>query len=209
MNSTFKCYLIMLALLAAGGASAAEQKEPAPKIAFLDMERVFDEYHKTKAANIQFKARGEEIDARRKEFVAKARSLKADFEKLNAESRDKTLNDKAREKKREEAEDKLAELRAAEEKLMEVDKGYKKEIADQMRQLQQQIVGEIRGVVRTYTAEHKINIVFDSSGKTLNNVEGVVYFDKPMDITEAILAIMNKNAPEAEPKTTEKKSDHK
>lgn len=199
MNSLKKTQLIITAILTAGGVMAAEQK-----IAFVNMERVFDEFYKTKSANVQFKARGEEIDAKRKEIVSKAKSLKADFEKLNAECKDKSLNDSTRDKKREAAENKFNDLKDTEEKLMEFDKIYKKEIADQMRQMQQQIVGEIRGVIQTYAIENKIDIVLDNSGKTLNNVESVMYFDKRMDITEPILAIMNKNAPE-----TEKKNDAK
>jgi len=195
--------IIAMALLAAGLATAAEQKT-----AFINMERVFDEYYKTKNANLQFKARGEEIDAKRKELLAKVKSAKTELDKLSAECRDKSLNDNAREKKREGAEDKLSELKDAEEKLLDFDKTYKKEIAEQMRQMQQQIVAEIRGVIQTYAAEHKIDIVLDNSGKTLNNVEAVMYFDKSMDITEPILAIMNKNAPE-EKKEAGKKSEVK
>jgi len=193
MNSLIKLQLIAAVLLATAWTASAEQK-----IAFINMERVFDEYHKTKAANIQFKSRGEEIDLKRKELVAKAKTIKTELDKLNAESRDKSLNDNAREKKRDAAEEKLNELKEAEEKLMEFDKVYKKEIADQMRQMQTQIVGEIRGVIQTYAAENKINIVLDSSGKTLNNVECVIYSEKGTDITEPILATMNKNAPETE-----------
>jgi len=167
------------------------------KISFISMERVFDEYYKTKTANAQFKKRGEEIEVRRKELIEKAKGLKGEFDKLNADSRDKSLNDKAREKKKEDAENKLAELKEAETKVLEFDKAYKKEIAEQMRQMQQQIVGEIRGVIQTYSIEHKIDIVLDNSGKTLNNVEAVMYFDKNTDITDPILAIMNKNAPES------------
>ena len=102
------------------------------------------------------------------------------------------------------AEQKLDELKEAEEKLMEFDKIAKKEIADQMRQMQQQIVGEIRGVIQTYSIENKIDIVLDNSGKTLNNVECVMYFDRSADITAPIMAIMNKNAPEADKKTPAK-----
>lgn len=211
MNSVLKWHLIAAVLLATAWSASAEQK-----IAFINMERVFDEYHKTKTANARFKVRGEEIDVKRKELVTKAKTLKAEFDKLNAEYRDKSLNENAREKKREAGEDKLTELKEAEGNLMEFDKVFKKEISDQMRQMQLQIVGEIRGVIQTYAAENKIDIVFDSSGKTLNNVESVMYFDFSLDITEPILAIMNKNAPEAEKKAepgkkpeVEKKSDVK
>jgi len=199
MNSTLKWSLFLAAILIAGGVMAAEQK-----IAFINMEKVFDEYYKTKSANVQFKARGEEIDIKRKEIVSKAKAIKVEFDKLNAELKDKSLNENTRDKKREAAEEKLAELKETEEKLMEFDKAAKKEIADQMRQMQQQIVGEIRGVIQSYAIENKIDIVLDHSGKTLNNVECVMYFDRRTDITDPILAIMNKNAPE-----TEKKHDAK
>jgi len=194
-----KWQLITTAVLTAGCVMAAEQK-----IAFINMERVFDEYYKTKSANIQFKARGEEIDTKRKKIVTKARTLKAEFDKLNTEYKDKSLNKSARDKKKDAAEEKLEELRDTEAKLMGFDKGAKKEITDQMRLMQQQIVGEIRGVLQTYALENKIDIVLDNSGKSLNNVESVMYFDKRMDITDFILAIMNKNAPE-----TDKKNDAK
>lgn len=190
--SPIKLFSTAALLAALAWPAAAEQKS-----ACINMERVFDEYYKTKTANAQFKARGEEIDSKRKEIVGKAKAIKAEFDKLNAEYRDKSLNEEARAKKRDAADDKLQELREAEEKVVEFDKTFKKELADQMRQMQQQIVGEIRAAIQAYAAENKIDVVFDSSGKTLNNVEAVMYFDKRMDITDAIMAIMNKNAPPA------------
>ena len=79
-----------------------------------------------------------------------------------------------------------------------------------MKQSQQKLVGEIRAVIEAYVKEHGIRIVFDSSGKTLNSVESVVYYDPAFDITEPILAILNKNAAEPETnKTTETKSTKK
>jgi len=195
MNSILKWQIILTAILTAGGITAAEQK-----ISFINMEKVFDEYYKTKTANVQFKARGKEIDAKRKKILSKAKSLKAEFDKLNAEYKDKSLNENAREKKKEAAENKFIEFKEAEKNLMEFDKVAKKEIANQMRQMQQKIVGEISGVIQTYAVENKIDIVLDNSGKTLNNVECVMYFDRRNDITDPILAIMNKNAPESEKK---------
>jgi len=195
MNSILKWQIILTAILTAGSITAAEQK-----ISFINMEKVFDEYYKTKTANVQFKARGKEIDVKRKEILSIAKSLKAEFDKLNTEYKDKSLNENAREKKKEAAEDKFIEFKEAEKNLMEFDKVAKKEIANQMRQMQQKIVGEISGVIQTYAVENKIDIVLDNSGKTLNNVECVMYFDRRNDITDPILAIMNKNAPESEKK---------
>lgn len=188
--------------------SALNAAEPA--IAFVSMERLFDDYYKTKAANVQLKARFDSVDAPRRDLMNQVKTLKAEIEKLGVEARDKSLNDAERDKKRAAAEDKYALFRDAEAKLAEFDATYKKQFGDQMKQSQQQLVGEIRAVIQTYVKKHNIRIVFDSSGKTLNSVESVVYYDPAFDITEPILEILNKNASAAETnKTTETKSIEK
>jgi len=176
-------------------------------MAFVSMERLFDDYYKTKAANIQLKARFESVDAPRRELINRVKTLKIEVEKLGAEARDKSLSDAERDKKRTAAENKFALFREAEQKLAEFDNTYKKKFGEQMKQSQQQLVGEIRAVIQAYVKKHGIRIVFDSSGKTLNGVESVVYYDPVFDITAPILAILNKNAAEPEAhKTTETKS---
>jgi len=181
--------------------SAAE-----PAMAFVSMERLFDNYHKTKSANVQLKARFDTADVPRQKLLSQVKTLKTEIEKLGGEARDKSLSDAEREKKRTEAEDKYAVFRETEAKLVELDNTYKKQFGEQMKQSQQQLVGEIRAVIEAYVKEHGIRIVFDSSGKTLNSVESVVYYDPAFDITEPILAILNRNAPKTEAsKATETK----
>ncbi|MFH1969620.1 MAG: OmpH family outer membrane protein [Verrucomicrobiota bacterium] len=194
-----------LSLLATGGlclALAAVLNAAEPTMAFVSMERLFDDYYKTKAANVQLKARFESMDVPRRELINQVKTLKTEVEKLGAEARDKSLSDAERDKKRTAAEDKFALFRDAEAKLAEFDNTYKKQFGEQMKQSQQQLVGEIRAIIQAYVKEHGIRIVFDSSGKTLNSVESVVYYDPAFDITEPILAILNKNAAEPEAHTT-------
>jgi len=203
----------LLSLLAGGGlclALATALNAAEPTIAFVSMERLFDDYYKTKAANVQLKTRFESVDAPRRDLLNQVKTLKAEVEKLGVEARDKSLSDAERNKKRMAAEDKFALFRETEAKLVEFDNTYKKKFGDEMKQSQQKLVGEIRAVIEAYVKEHGIRIVFDSSGKTLNSVESVVYYDPAFDITEPILAILNKNATETETsKTTETESKKK
>lgn len=200
----------LLSLLAGGGlclALATALNAAEPTMAFVSMERLFDDYYKTKAANIQLKARFETADVPRRELMNQVKTLKTEVEKLGAEARDKSLSDAERDKKRTAAEDKFVLFRDAEQKLAEFDNTYKKQFGEQMKQSQQQLVGEIRAVINAYVKEHGIRIVFDSSGKTLNSVESVVYYDPAFDITEPILKLLNKNATEPEAnKATETQS---
>ena len=202
----------LLSLLAGGGVClvlVAGLNAAEPAIAFVSMERLFDDYYKTKAANIQLKARFESMDAPRRDLLNKVKTLRIEVQKLGAEARDKSLSNAERDKKRTAAEDKFALFRDAEAKLVEYDKTYKKKFGEQMKQSQQQLVGEIRDVIETYVKKHGIRIVFDSSGKTLNSVESVVYYDPAFDITEPILAILNKNATEPGIRKTTKNESKK
>ncbi|MBI2438669.1 MAG: OmpH family outer membrane protein [Lentisphaerae bacterium] len=202
-----------LSLLAAAGlylALGAALNAAEPTMAFVSMERLFDDYYKTKAANVKLKARFESVDVTRRDLVAQVKTLKGEVETLGAEARDKSLNEPERVKKRSAAEDKFTLFREAEDKLAEFDNTYKKQFGEQMKESQQQLVGEIRAVIEAYVKEHGIRIVFDSSGKTLNSVESVVYYDPAFDITAPILAILNKNAPEVKAReATEPETERK
>ena len=63
-----------------------------------------------------------------------------------------------------------------------------------MRQAHEELVKEIRIVIRDYARQHSYNLVLDVSGKTLNSIEPVVFYDMSYDITESILKILNRKA---------------
>jgi len=183
-----------LACVAACGMAAATEL----KVATVSMERVFDEYYKTKEANANFKARADEVDVKRRELVGDVKGAKVDLEALSSESRDKSLSDSAREKKKRAAEEKFSQYKDAEEKLMEFDKAQKKTFGDQMREAQKGIVKEIGTVIQAYAKEKGFTLVLDSSGKTMNSIEALVYADPALDITEPIMTLLNKDAPKSD-----------
>jgi Skp family chaperone for outer membrane proteins len=167
------------------------------KVAVVNMERLFDEYNKTKEANAQFKSRADEMDIKRKELLADVKARKAELDAISAEARDKSLSDAERAKKKTQEEEKYAQGREAEEKLVEFDKACKLQFGEQMRQIQKQIVVEIRAIIQAYIKDRGFTLVLDSSGKTMNNVESVLTCDPSFDITDAILTVLNKQPPKA------------
>ena len=73
-----------LTLLTTGGlclALAAALNAAEPAIAFVSMERLFDDYYKTKAANVQLKARFESVDTPRRDLLNQVKTLKTEVEK--------------------------------------------------------------------------------------------------------------------------------
>jgi outer membrane protein len=188
-----------LRLLAAALFLAAAAPLPAPaadaRTAYVSMRRVFDEYYKTRRANTVIKARAETAELERKDLVDALKKLKTAFEAQIAEARDKSLSESARDKKKDEAEATYTRLREAEERLERFDRTSQRQFAEEMREKQQELVEEIRAVIARHAREKGFTLVLDVSGKTFNNTEAVVFYDPATEITDAVIEILNRNAP--------------
>ncbi len=185
-----------LALLAAalGLALAAARGADAPGVAIVSMERLFDSYHKTQAATARLKARFAPADRERLALLSAARARQEDLDKARAAALDRSLSEPAREEKRRQAEDALLRLQEADAKLRGFDADHADRFGTEMKASREALVGDIRAAIAAYSRERGIRLVLDSSGKTFNNLEAVVYREAGLDITDAILARLNRDA---------------
>lgn len=189
--------MLALCLLPAAGSFAAEQT-----IVFVDMNKLFDGFYKTKVADGKLKERADEFNDERKGIVDDAKKLEDEFNALREDAQNTALSSEVREQKRNQAEDKLIEIREYESKLRRFDESRKKQLDDQSRRMRKDIVEEIRTAIQTYARSQGISAVLDSSGQSLNGVEQVLYTDGKVDITEGVLDLLNKG--EEKTKTLEK-----
>lgn len=102
------------------------------------------------------------------------------------------MSEEARDRKKREAEKAFTGARDAEEAVADFDRTEKRRFSKEMRNAQQDLVREIRAVIRDYAVQHGFTMVLDVSGKTLNGVETPVYHDPGFDVTGQILEILNK-----------------
>ena len=189
--------MLALCLLPAAGSFAAEQT-----IVFVDMNKLFDGFYKTKVADGKLKERADEFNDERKGIVDDAKKLEDEFNALREDAQNTALSSEVREQKRNQAEDKLIEIREYESKLRRFDESRKKQLDDQSRRMRKDIVEEIRTAIQTYARGQGVSAVLDSSGQSLNGVEQVLYTDGKVDITEGVLDLLNKG--EEKTKTLEK-----
>ncbi len=178
----------LLALLACGW---LEARAAEPRLAFIDLDRVFNEYSKTKTADAQLKAQADEFNAERKELIAEYEKLQEEFNKLRDAAQNPALNVDAAEQKKSEAEDKLVEIREYESKIRRFDESRRKQLDDQSRRMRKNIVEEMRKIIEEYARTQGFIAVMDSSGQSLNGVESLLYVDPKYDITDAILDQLN------------------
>jgi outer membrane protein len=164
------------------------------KIGVVDMERLFRDYYKTKIANARLKKQAETYKEYADKLAASQLNLQEEFKELRDASQNIALSATQRESKRLAAQDKYRQLKSKEMELEQYQREKRMQLRDQETKMRKDLITEIRKAIAKYTKQHAFTIVFDSSGKTLNNIPSVIYFRTEMDITEDILGIINKGA---------------
>lgn len=174
---------LLVFLLGSTWAGAADQT-----IAFVNLDRVFNEHPKTKKADAQLKEQADLVMKDRKDMIAAYEKLQEDFNDAREAAQNPAFSEEKRDTKRTEAEDTLVALREQEAKVRRFDESRRKQLDEQSRRMRKGIVEEIRTLINDYASKQGYTTVLDSSGQSFNTVEIVLYVDPKVDITEAIIA---------------------
>lgn len=184
--------LLILVGLSAGMAGAAELK-----VAVVDTTRILKEYYKTELAEQHIQQQIGDFTAERDKMMAQHRKMKQEFEALRSESQNKALTEAAREKKKEQAEEKLAEVIDFEKSIQEKAASRKKDLEGEGRKIQGELGKSIREAIRVSSEKGGYTLVLADGGLLGNGLESVLYADPKMDITAEVLKILNADKPAA------------
>ncbi len=184
------------ACLAATLAGAQERRTG---VAFVNLDRCFNEYYKTRVADAQLKAQAREFEDELKNIAGELEKLQSEFNALREESLNSALSDEVRAAKRAAAEEKVLAIREQEGRVQSFRERRSKQLEEQSRRMRRGLVGEIKEVIQKYARDRGLTAVIDSSGTTFNGVEAVLYVDPRSDITDEILQELNKGAPADRP----------
>jgi outer membrane protein len=194
-----KCLVVSAFVLLMGllPVLAAEQS-----VVFINLDRAFNEFYKTKLADTQLKQQADEFNEERKTLVADYEKIQKEFGAIRDEAQNTALSDDVRTEKRSMAEEKLVELRDYESRIRRFDDSRRKQLDDQSRRMRKRIVEEIQQIVKDYAQTQGYQAVIDSSGQSLNGVEIILYTDAKIDITDTVLGFLNKGKQEEKPAAT-------
>jgi Skp family chaperone for outer membrane proteins len=185
---------VALGVLMAGAVTVAAEE----KIGVVDGQAVVKQYYKTQAATDSLRKLDDELRDAQRRMVAKLSELDEACKKAIAESNDKALSDEARAKKREAAEDKLAELKEYEVQVRKSDLDNRRKMEEQNALMLKPIIQEVRQAVAETAKEKGLTLVLDGSETGL----GAVIFAEPrLDVTDSVVKRLNKSAaaPAAKP----------
>ena len=164
------------------------------KFAVVDMEKLFKDYYKTKIANAKLKKQAETYKQYADSLAASQMKLQEEFKTLRDASQNIAFSATQRESKRLAAQDKYRQLKAKELEMEQYNREKRMQLRDQEAKMRKDILTEIQKTIAKYAKQHGYTMVFDSSGKTLNDLSGIIYFKTELDITDIILKLINKGA---------------
>ena len=185
----------VMGLVAAMGLMAVPAGAVEFKPATVDTARVLKEYYKTDLAERHMKEQIADFSAERDKLLDEHKKLKQDFEALRAESQSKALTEAARDKKKEQAEEKLNALVECENSIQKKAAGRKRELEGEGRKIQAELGKAINEAIRSCAQKGGYTMVFATGGVLNNGLEAVLYSDSKMDITDEVLKILNADKP--------------
>ncbi len=167
------------------------------KVGTIDMNRAFKEYNKTKDAETKI---NDAKNSAKKEYDDRADSYKKaldEINKLNQQLEAPALSADAKTQKAKERDEKIASIKNMEREINEFRQTREKQLQEQAVRMRDGIVKEITDVVMTKVKASNMDLVFDSSGVSLNGVPTILFARPDMDFTTDVVTELNKKAPAA------------
>ena len=191
---------VLLVLAVCTGIELSAQNMPL-KIAVIDMNRVFQEYNKTKINEAKLKKQADIYKEYSNQLAQSLNKLRQEFVKLRDDSQNMVYTAAERENRRLNAQEKYRQTAAKEAELREYNRERQKQLRDEYEKLRSSILQDISNVVTEKCLAEGYGLVLDKSGRTLNNIPFVVYSSKMLDITDSVIKTLNmgQNKPAPEP----------
>jgi outer membrane protein len=192
-----------IALVAAtvfvGTAAAQEGKL---KIATVDMQQLFKEYHRTNEAQKEINVERAKIQKDNNERLDRIRTLDTELQTMRKQLEDPSISDQKKQAVFQDWNIKQQEGIALDRERREFLQRRNQSLNEKMVQRMKGILEEIRKLVEEKAKAEDFDYVFDKSGLSTSQVPFFLYTKDATDITAVLLKELNKDAP-AESKPSE------
>jgi len=191
-----KKILQSLSIIAAFGAAAlAAHAQSAPKILFVDMQKLYDGHYRTVVEQAKLRADEQKAQAELDRMVKERDALVAQYKELEEQSGNPTATAEAKAKAQSDAQAMIPEINAKEGDLAKFQEAVGRELQSRGQQFHSQLIEEISKIAADIAKQQGATLLLDKSGPSLIGVPAVVYSDPSADITDAVAAEINKTRP--------------
>ncbi len=179
------------------------------KVGVVELKKVFEGYYKTKLAQA---ALDEEVSNLKKDGKALeddyAKAVD-DYKKTIDEANNQAISADERDKRKKEAESKMLRVNDLRQTMQQFERTAATNMGEKRRLTMSKILGEIKEAIAAKSKAGGFTLVLDTSSPDPTNLPTVLYSSGENDLTEAVLAALNANAPADLPKTDPAKEPKK
>jgi Skp family chaperone for outer membrane proteins len=191
MKKLMQIALMSVALAGFGfDGRAAEQK-----IAVFNLRKAFDSYYKTVQSTAALKQEAAGVEKERAQMVENGRRHEDEWRKLIDKANDQAVSAEERDKSKQAASQKYAELESDKQSINEFDRMANARLREKQNLRREDIVKEIVGVLTAHAKAAGYSMVLDPSGESANMVPVVLYTNGQDDLTDGIIKELNAAAP--------------
>lgn len=166
---------------------------------FVNLDKIYRNYYKTKLAYTQLNAQASRIKKDNESLLQEFETLKEKYEQLRAESLDDVLSEEIRANKRNEAEETLIDLQTQGKEIRETEQRASQQLKKQKAGMDKRILEQIRDAITTEAQTRGYLTVLNVQNVGTTALQGslmVPYYDADAEVTDEVLARLNKGQPE-------------
>jgi outer membrane protein len=194
MNKLLRPLLAMAALAASSTALLAQ---PAVKLITVDIGKVFDGHYKSEEANAKFRDAEQKAREQAEELRKQGQTMVDEYKELAEQAKNTLLNADARTKAEQAAQKKLEEIQRKQADLQGFLQNTQSSLSQRIATHRDLLLEEITKTVNEIARRKGATLVLDKSGPSAFRIPVVLYADPAYDITDEVLAEVNKDRPAA------------
>lgn len=195
MKSHFKPLIAILALALTAAAGSAQTL----KVGVVDMAKLFDAHYKTAEKNVVFQDEQERVKAEIERLNGEGLALQEEAQSMAEQLNNPVLSDDAKAKIEQDARSKVEQMQRKQQEMNALVTNSSDSLKQRIMNFRTLLMDEISKVAQEIAQRQGINLLFDKSGPSLLGMPAVLYAEDSLEITDAVLAEINKNKPAGAP----------
>jgi outer membrane protein len=192
----------LFAVAAIGLSALTAQAQTAPKILVVDLAKVFDNHYKTKEQQAKLQADEAKAQDQASQLQKDGNALVEQFKELDEQSKNPTATAEAKAKAQAEAQKKYDEIQQKRNEFNSFAQNTSNTLKQRFQTFKTLMIEEITKIATDIAKKKGATLLIDKSGPTLVGVSNILYYDPSLDITDEVMAEIDKDRPATTPAPT-------
>jgi outer membrane protein len=173
--------------------------QTAPKILVVDLAKLFDSHWKTQDQNAKLQADSAKAQDQAAQLQKEGNVLVEEYKELSEQSKNPTATAEAKAKVQADAQRKYDEIQQKRSELNSFAQNTQNTLRQRSQTFKTLMIEEISKTAVDVAKKKGATFLLDKSGPTLVGVSNILYSDPGLDITDEVMAEINKSRPAITP----------